>query len=53
MPLGVGEAAGESASLTGEVVGETHRGLWHAKAHPLGKQAPEGPSLIVGSGVKD
>ena len=37
-PLGVGVAAGETPSLTGEVVGETHRGLECAQAHLLGNQ---------------
>ena len=37
-PVGVGAAIGETPSLTGEVVGETHRGLEHAQAHPLGNQ---------------
>ena len=31
--MGVGAAAGETPSLTGEVVGETHRGLECAQAH--------------------
>ena len=42
-----------NSSLTGEVVEETHRGLECAQAHPLGEPAAEGPSLIVGIGVKD
>ena len=47
-------AAGETPSLTGEVAGETQRGLERAQAHaPTRESAPEGPSLIVGSGVKD
>ena len=52
MPVGVGAAAGETPSLTGGVVGETHGGLECAGAHPLGP-VPEGPGLIVGNGVKD
>ena len=36
-------AAGETPSLTGEVVGETHRGLECAQAHPLGNQHQRGP----------
>ena len=36
--LGVEEAAGETPSLTGEFVGETHRGLERVQAHPLGNQ---------------
>ena len=52
--MGVGAAAGETPSLTGEIIGETHRGLERAQAHPPTKEsAPEGPSLIVGIGVKD
>ena len=47
------EAVGETPSLTGEVVGETHGGLEHAQAHPTWEAAQEGPNLIVGSGVKD
>ena len=41
--MGVGAAAGETPSLTGEVVGETHRGLEHAEAHLLGNQHQRGP----------
>ena len=37
-PVGVGVAAGETPSLTGEVVVETHRGLEHAQAYPLRNQ---------------
>ena len=48
--MAVGEAAGETPSLKGEVVGETYRGLECAQAHPLGNQHQEGPNLIVGSG---
>ena len=40
--MGVGAAAGETPSLTGEVVGETHRGLECAEAHPLRKQHQRG-----------
>ena len=35
MPVVVGAAAGETPSLTGEVVGQTHRGLGRAQAHLL------------------
>ena len=42
-PLGVGAAAGETPSLTGEVIGETHRGLECAQAHPLRSQHQRGP----------
>ena len=52
-PRAVGAAAGETPSLMGEVIGETHRGLECAQAHFTREPAPEGPSLIVGSGVKD
>ena len=41
--MGVGAAAGETPSLTGEVVGETHRGLECAQAHPLGNKHQRGP----------
>ena len=42
-PVGVEAAAGETRSLTGEFIGETHRGLEYAQAHPLGKQLQKGP----------
>ena len=42
-PVGVGVTAGETPSLTGEVLGETHRGLGHAQVHPLGNQHQRGP----------
>ena len=45
--MGVGEAAGETPSLTGGVVGETHRGLGHVQAHPLGNQHQRGPLWVV------
>ena len=51
-PMGVEEAARETPSLTGEFVGETHRGLEHAQAHPR-ESAPEGPNLIVVSRRSD
>ena len=52
--MGVGAAVGETPSLTGEVVGETHRGLERAQAHPpTWEPAPEGPNLIVGSRVTE
>ena len=41
--MGVEAAAGETPSLTGEVVGETHRGLERTQAHPLGNQHQKGP----------
>ena len=37
-PVGVEAAAGETSQLTGEVFGETHRGLERAQAHPLWHQ---------------
>ena len=37
-PVEVEAEAGETPSLTGEVVGETHRGLERAQALPLGNQ---------------
>ena len=36
-------AAEETPSLTGEFVGETHRGLERAQAYPLGNQHQRGP----------
>ena len=49
--MGVEVATGEIPSLTGEFIGETHRGLEHAQAHlPTQESAPEGPSLTVGGG---
>ena len=52
--MGVGEAAGETLSLTGEVIGETHRGLERAQAHPLGNQHQRGPiCLWVAEGVTE
>ena len=52
--MGVEAAAGETPSLTGEVVGETHRGLEHAQAHPpTWESEPEEPNLIVGRGGSD
>ena len=47
--MGVGAAAGETPSLTGEVVGETHRGLERAQAHPLGNQHQRGPIRLWGA----
>ena len=44
VPMGVGVAAGETPSLMGEVLGETHRGLECAQAHPLGNQHQRGPA---------
>ena len=53
-PVGVEATAGETPSLTGEFLGETHRGLEHAQAQPpTPESAPVGPNLIVGSGGSD
>ena len=41
--MGVEATAGETPSLTGEFVGETHRGLEHTQTHPLRKQHQKGP----------
>ena len=41
-PVGLA-AAGETPSLTGEFLGETHRGLECTQTHPLGKQHQKGP----------
>ena len=47
-------AAGETPSLTGEVLGETHRGLEHAQAHTLGNKHQRGPiGLRVAEGVAE
>ena len=53
-PVGVEAAAGETPSLTGELLGETHRGLERAQAHPLGNQHQRGPIwLWVAEGVTE
>ena len=36
--MGVGAAAGETPILTGEFVGDTHRGLERKQTHPPGNQ---------------
>ena len=41
--MGVGAEAGETPNLTGEVVGETHRDIGHAQAHPLGNHHQREP----------
>ena len=52
--MGVEAAAGETPSLTGEVVGETHRVPEHTQAHPLGNQHQKGPlCLWVVEGVTE
>ena len=50
-PVGV-EVAGETPSLTGEFVGETHRVLECTQAH-LPRNSTRGPNLLVGSGGSD
>ena len=42
-PVGVEAAAGEMPSLTGEVLGDTHRDLERAQAHPFGNQQQRVP----------
>ena len=51
--MGVEAAVGKTPSLTGEFIGETHRGLERAQAHPLRKQHQKGQILIVRSGRSD
>ena len=51
-PVGVEVAAGETPSLTGEFVGETHRVLEHIQTTHLGV-SHRGPNLIVGSRGSD
>ena len=41
--VGVEAAAGETPSLTGEFVGETHRVLERTQTHPPRKQHQRGP----------
>ena len=54
MPVGVRAAAGETPSLTGEVVGETDpQGPRACTSPPTRESAPEGPNLIVGSRGSD
>ena len=38
--------AGETSSLTGEFVGETHRVLEYTQDHPLGNQHQKGPICL-------
>ena len=50
--MGVEVASGETPSLTGEFVGETHRVLECTQAHPPGNQHQKGPlCLWVAEGV--
>ena len=52
--MGVEAAAGETPSLTREFIGENHRGLECAQAHPLGNQHQKGPIwLWVGERVTE
>ena len=45
-PVGVETAVGETPSLTGEFLGETHRGLERAQTHPVRKQPQKGPLCL-------
>ena len=48
------EATGETPSLTGEFVGETHRVLEHIQTHPTRKQHQKGPiRLLVVDGMTE
>ena len=48
-PVGVA-VTGETLSLRGAFVGETHGVLEHTQTHPPTQEsAPEGPNLLVGS----
>ena len=40
------EVAGETPSLTGEFVGETHRVLEHTQTHPPGNQHQKSPIYL-------
>ena len=44
--MGVEAAAGETPSLTGEFVGETHRVLECTQNHPPGNQHQKGPICL-------
>ena len=50
-PVGV-VAGGDTPSLTGEIIGETHRVLEHTN-QPTQESAPEGPNFLAGSGGSD
>ena len=41
--MGVGAAAGETPSLTGEFIGETHKDLEGTQPHPPGNRHQKGP----------
>ena len=45
-PVGVEAAVGETPSLTGEFVGETHRALEHTQTHPPENQHQKGPICL-------
>ena len=51
-PVGF-EAVGGNPSLTGELVGKTHRVLEHAHPPPTWESAPEGLNFLMGSGGND
>ena len=51
--MGVVVAVGETPSLTGEFVGETHMVLECTQTHPPRESAPQGPNLLVGSRGSD
>ena len=54
IPVGVEAAAGETPSLTGELLAETHIGLEHTQTHPLWNQDQKGPiRLWVAEGVTE
>ena len=52
-PVGVEAAAGETPSLTGELVGGDPQGPRAYTSPPTQEAAPEGPNLIVGSRGSD
>ena len=51
-PVGVA-VAGKTHSLTGEVIGETHRVLECTQTHPPGNRYLKGHNLLVGSRGSD
>ena len=44
---------GETPSLTGDFVGETHRTLEYTQTYPPGESAPQEANLLVGSEGSD
>ena len=44
--MGVEATVRDARSLTGEFLGETHRGLERAQAHPPGNQHEKGPICL-------